>query len=351
MSFRAARDSRRKRVLALALFGTVACQRASPSASRADTRPSAPPPAVLAIEAPAYDFGVVLQSDAVSHEFELSNAGATHLDLASTTEALGCTGQIEPHSLDPGAAARLKVTCLTEYYGPLHVTLAVRTAATGESVGQVELTASVTPLLAFDTQLLELHMPFGEERSADVHLQGALDGQAKLTLEDAGDVGFTVTPLPATHGVPAGLRLRVKGRKVGVHAGNVVLATNLARPREISLPYSCQVTGSLAVTPSTPYFDLKAPGGRSREVAVTSSQPGFVVRGVRVEEGPFSASFARDTTGGGYTVTVALRTNGIAGDARGTVGRLLILSNDRAEPEKELPLFAFGGKNGGENGG
>ena len=126
-------------------------------------------------------------------------------------------------------------------------------------------------------------------------------------------------------------------------AGNVVLSTNLARPRKISLPYSCQVTGSLAVSPSTPYFDLKAPGGRSLGVAVTSSQPGFVVRAVRVAEGPFSAFFERDTSGGGYTVTVTVRPDGIAGDARGTVGRLLIVSNDRTEPEKELPLFAFGG--------
>ncbi len=349
MSFRAAHDSRRKLTLALTLFGSVACQRASPSASRADTQPSAVPPAahaILAIEDPAHDFGAVVQGNAVSHEFELSNAGVTQLDLQGTTEALGCTGQIEPRSLDPGAVARLKVTCLTEYYGPLRVTLAIRTAASAESVGEVELTASVTPLLAFDTELVDLHMPFGEERSADVHLRGALDEQAKLTVEDAGDVGFTVTPLPPTRGTPSGLRLRVKGRKVGVHAGNVVLSTNLARPRKISLPYSCQVTGSLAVTPSTPYFDLKAPGGRRREVAVTSSQPGFVVRAVRVAQGPFSASFARDTTSGGYTVTVAVRTDGIAGDARGTVGRLLILSNDRAEPEKELPLFAFGGKNG-----
>jgi hypothetical protein len=175
-----------------------------------------------------------------------------------------------------------------------------------------------------------------------VHVQGALAAQAKLTLDSAGEAGIEVTPLPTTNGAGAALRLRVKGKKVGVHVGSIAFSTNLPRPRQLSLPYSCEVTGSLAVTPSTPYFDLKAPGAQVRQISVRSSQSGFAVRGVRVEEGPFSASFTRSATSGEYTVTVAVEPARMQSDARGTLGRLLILSNDRAEPEKELPLFAFG---------
>jgi hypothetical protein len=120
-----------------------------------------------------------------------------------------------------------------------------------------------------------------------------------------------------------------------------VLSTNLPRPLQLSLPYSCQVTGSLTVTPSTPYFDLKVPGAAVRELAVKSSQPGFALRAVRVAQGPFSASFARAATPGGYTITVAVELDRVPSEARGSLGRLLILSNDRAEPEKELPLFAL----------
>ncbi|HEY4158018.1 MAG TPA: DUF1573 domain-containing protein [Polyangiaceae bacterium] len=345
MNGRGARVGRSAAMLALCLGASSACRRApqvhskpAPSASAATDRAL---PA-LEIQQAQYDFGALVQGTAASHVFEISNAGRAPLELESHTEALGCTGELDRSALPPGESGHLNVTCRPEFYGPLLVTLALRSAKTSETLSQVELKASVTPLLTFDTPLVSLQMPFGEERTVDVHAQGALADRAKLTLESAGDAGFNVTPLPAANGAPARLRLRVKGRKVGVHVGNIVLTTNLARPRRLSLLYSCEVVGSLAVTPSTPYFDLRVPGAAVREVAVSSSQPGFALHAVRIAEGPFSASFARGAAPGEYTVTVAVELDKIQGDARGSLGRLLILSNDRAEPEKELPLFAFG---------
>jgi hypothetical protein len=346
VSRRAARAGGSAALLALCLGASSACRRAPHSDSL--PAPSAAPdraPAALKIQQTQYDFGAVVQGAVVSHAFEISNAGTAPLELEASTEALGCTGKLAPSALSPGASGHLSVTCRPEFYGPLHVTLALRSAKTSETMGQVELNASVTPLLTFDTPLVSLQMPFGEERSIDVRVQGALADQAKLTLESAGDAGFSVAPLPAANGAAVGLRLRVRGRKIGVHVGNIVLTTNLPRPRELSLPYSCEVVGSLAVTPSTPYFDLKVPGAAVRELTVSSSQPGFALHAVRIAEGPFSASFARGAAPGGYTVTVAVELDRIPGEARGSLGRLLILSNDRAEPEKELPLFAFGAPN------
>jgi hypothetical protein len=335
-------------LLVLALcFGTEsACRRAQKnSVPGVSSEHAASSPALtkFEIKSPQHDFGAVVQGDSFRYRFEISNSGSARLELEGNTAALGCAGVVEPRSLELGATGQLTVACQAEFYGPLRVTLPIRSSG-GATVGQVELMASVTPLLAFDPPLVSLRMPFGEERSVDVRVQGALTEQARLTLKDAGDAGFSVTPLPAAGGAPQGLRLRVRGKKVGVHVGNIVLTTNLPRPRELTLPYSCEVAGSLVVSPSTPYFDLRAPGAPAREIAVHSSQPGFSVRAVRVAEGPFSASFARRDAGN-YTVTVSVEPERITSDARATLGRLLILSNDRAEPEKELPLFAFGAVN------
>jgi hypothetical protein len=44
-------------------------------------------------------------------------------------------------------------------------------------------------------------------------------------------------------------------------------------------------------------------------------------------------------------VTIAVDRQAAVGDARGTNGRVLLESNDPAEPSKELPLFAFGALN------
>ena len=333
--------------LVLALGAGSTCRRGpehvvAPAPSAASPAQSGQPS--LEIKNRQHDFGTVVQGAVVQHRFEISNAGSTRLDLEGTTAALGCEGLVEPRSLEPGATGHLNVKCHVEFYGPLRVTLAVR-AATAVTLAEVELTGSVTPLLAFDTPLVSLSMPFAEERSVDVHMQGALSDEARLALKDAGDAGISVTPLPAEHGAPRGLRLRVQGMKVGVHAGSIVLTTNLRRPRELTLAYSCEVRGSLAVAPNAPYFDLRAPGALERQISVQSSQPGFKVRAVRVAEGPFSASFAPRDSVGDYTVTVSVQAARITDDARGSLGRLIIVSNDRAEPEKELPLFAFGAPN------
>jgi len=36
----------------------------------------------------------------------------------------------------------------------------------------------------------------------------------------------------------------------------------------------------------------------------------------------------------------------VADDSRASQGKVLILSNDRTEPQKEIPLFGFGKLNG-----
>jgi len=75
-----------------------------------------------------------------------------------------------------------------------------------------------------------------------------------------------------------------------MHAGNLVVATGLAQPKEIAMPYSCKVAGTLEVSPTKPVLHLKISGPKVVSIEVRSTQPGFEVHGARVIEGPFSAS-------------------------------------------------------------
>jgi hypothetical protein len=349
------RRARWQTLAAIAALGFGTACRGAPSH---DAQPTPSASAAAARDVPAlsvdgahYAFDDVVQGGVLHHTFELANTGRFRVDLEEVTEALGCVGVPDPLSLEPGGKGKLDVTCHVEFYGPLHVTLALRSKADSATLALVDLTGNVTPLLAFDTPLVDLRLPFGEERTADVRLRGVLAGEVKLSWRDAGDAGFTIASLPATGSAPQGLRLTVKGRTVGTHVGNIVAKTNLARPRELSLPYSCEVVGTLEVNPSTPYFDFRVPGAQVREVIVHSTQPGFAVRAVGIVDGPFTASFAPGAVAGEYRVTVTARTERISGDARGTLGRLVISSNDRTEPKKELPLFAFGAPNSGASAG
>jgi hypothetical protein len=324
-----------------------ACRRVSektlePAPSASVAVPGASP--VLHVKSAPLDFGTVVQGEPFQRTFELENAGSTRIELERRSESLGCSGAIDPPILEPGASGRIDVTCRIELYGPVRVILPLRSKTDLSIMGQVELGGSVTPLLAFDPPTLVLRMPFGEERIVEVQLRGALVEQATLSIRDAGDAGFVVTSPPSGAGATRTVKLRVKGRKVGVHVGSIVARTSLARPPEVSLPYSSEVVGDLEITPSTPYFDLHAPSGSAREISVRSSQSDFRLRAVRVE-GPFTASFAPREASGEYRVAVSILRDGLIGDARGTLGRLVLESNDRAEPNKEVPLFAFGALN------
>jgi hypothetical protein len=102
------------------------------------------------------------------------------------------------------------------------------------------------------------------------------------------------------------------------------------------------VSGTLEVSPTNPYFNLKIRGPKVVSIEVRSSQPGFEVRDARVLEGPFAASVDGPLADNKFRVQVTVLEDRLAGPDRGTQGKLVVLSNDRTEPEKEIPLFAFG---------
>ena len=127
-----------------------------------------------------------------------------------------------------------------------------------------------------------------------------------------------------------------------MHAGNITVTTGLARPKEIAIPYACKVAGTLEVSPTNPYFNLKLPGPKLVSIEVRSAQPGFQVHGARVLEGPFAASVEGPVGDNLFRVQVRVLEERVADDSRASQGKLLILSNDRTEPKKEIPLFGFG---------
>jgi hypothetical protein len=114
------------------------------------------------------------------------------------------------------------------------------------------------------------------------------------------------------------------------------------RPREVAIPYACKVKGTLEVSLTNPFFNLKVSGDKAVRITVSSTQPGFEIQAVRVTVGPFVARFEHAEDDNTYRIDVSVRADRIADEARSAVGTLLIVSNDRSEPRKEMPLFGSG---------
>jgi hypothetical protein len=328
-----------------AILGTVglgACSRAkepgaAPAASSA-ARAAAPR---LELGETKYELGPMVQDEAVERSIALRNAGSLPLEIRGVDPSRFCSGSVDPQTIAPGAHAKLNVTCRSDLYGPLREPLDIRSNDPRSSKTTIELVANVTPLLAFDTSLVNLEMPFGEERSQEVRLVGTRVGQARIKRRDQAVPDVDVERLPVDGGQAPGYRIRCRGRRPGTNVGNLILATGLERPQEIAIPYTCKVAGTLLVSPTNPYFNLKVSGPKVVNVDVRSSQPGFEVQAVHVTDGPFTASFER-ADAGAFRVKVTVLEQLVDEEASSATGKLVILSNDRTEPKKELELFGLG---------
>lgn len=297
----------------------------------------------LKLAPPPYEMGPVVQDESARRVFTVSNAGSLPLEIGAIDASRFCSASLNPQTIAPGSSGQLEVTCRSDLYGPMREFILIHSNDPQADRFPMELVAYVTPLLAFDAQVIDLKMPFGEQRWQEVHLVGTLLDQATIKLKQSGLAEDSSVEFPPRQpGSPAILRVRCHGKKPGMHAGNLIVTTGLARPKEIAMAYACKVAGTLEVSPTNPYFNLKLSGPKLVSIEVRSSQPGFQVHGARVLQGPFAASVEGPVGDNTFHVQVRVLEDRVADDSRASQGKLLILSNDRTEPEKELPLFGFG---------
>ena len=292
---------------------------------------------------PPYELGPMVKDEAVRRSIVVSNVGSVPLEISAIEASRFCSASIDPKTIAPGTSGQLEVTCRSDLYGPLREFLLLHSNDPLADRVPIELVANVTPLLAFDAQVVNLDMTFGEERSQEVHVVGKLLDSAAVRLKDSALAeDSSIDLLSNQAGSIQGFRIRCKGKKVGTHVGNLIVSTGLAQLKEIAMPYSCKVAGTLEVSPTNPYFNLKISGPKVVSIEVRSTQPGFEVHGARVTEGPFRASVEGRISDNAFRIQVKVLEERLTEGERGTLGKLVILSNDRTEPEKEIPLFGFG---------
>lgn len=197
--------------------------------------------------------------DEPAHAFiPVANTGTIPLEIGAIDRSRFCSATLAPKIIAPGATGQLDVTCRSDLYGPMREPIDIHSNDPRAETTTLELVASVTPLLAFDTQLVDLKMPFGEERAQDVRLVGSLVDEARGKLTSAGIASASaIEPLRGPKGDLRGFRIHCTGKKVGQHVGNLIVSTGLDRPKEIAMPYACKVAGTLEVSSTNPYFNLK----------------------------------------------------------------------------------------------
>jgi Protein of unknown function (DUF1573) len=304
------------------------------------------PPAAgprLMSDAPAHDFGRVPEGDALKHVFTLTNAGASPAHVTRVERSPSCAAATVPSSIAPGASAAVEIDCASRGRpGKLADFVAVHSDDPTSPL-RLQLHATIEPRLAFETNMIEMEVTAGERQTRDIRLVGPLATRARIVVKSIDAGGPAAAILPAQGERPGGLALTLVGDNVRVSVGRVVVSTGLPEPAEVGLPYTMKVTGNVRVSPTNPTFNLRDPDGRFEILTVTSARADFRLLAADVVEGPFAAVIERgEGAGGGYAVRVSVVTARVAPGEHGVTGKLVLVSNDPAEPRKEIPLFGMG---------
>jgi len=206
----------------------------------------------------------------------------------------------------------------------------------------VDAGLSSEPGIRFEQPTLDLKMPFGGRDAREVGVRGRLVPAAHLAVVAVDPPAVEATLVFTEEGRGPRLRLSTTGARVGSVVGQVVVSTGLPEPRQLTLLYSVKVDGNIAVDPTNPIVDLRAPGRAGVTIHVSSRRTDFRLLGARVIDGPFEASVVHADGSPDGSVVVRSAEGQALGESRGYLGKVRILTNDPAEPEKDIPLLAFG---------
>ncbi|HYO94985.1 MAG TPA: DUF1573 domain-containing protein [Polyangiaceae bacterium] len=292
--------------------------------------------------APVHDHGRAPEGRPLIHVFRVRNSGARALRLTRVDPSYACNASGVPAVVAPGSVAELPVRCEPRGPGRIRETLVVHSDDPRAPRFELELRAEIEPLLAFESNLVELSPAFGENASRDVFVIGQRAAQATLRVAAVSEPGAQASVIAPSAGKSAGIRIVVEGKAIHSAAGHVVVATGLDRPRELTLPYAYRVEGNVRVSAERPYINLREPGPKQVVVQVASRRTDFHLRSAHVTQGPFRAEIEKHTAPGSYAVRIVFDERQPHDGARGVLGEVLLLSNDPAEPRKRLPVFALG---------
>lgn len=313
------------------------------AACREKTEASAPKRPALFCVQPRHDFGARAEGDRLSHVFHLENRGRAPLRLLSVDKSYSCAAREPPTRLEAGRSGKLEIVCDTDQRpGRMADEILVHTNDPRLPVLKLEVAARVQPRLAFEPTEAFFELAFGGTETRELRLTGKLAADARLTLLESDDPTPKVDLLPADPRASAGIRVTLTATRAETRIAHLRLSTGLERPKELAVTVTWRVTSDLVIEPSNPYFNLREPPPHERFLRVSSKRAGLKLYAVEVRDGPFEATLVRDEATDAYSVRVAVLDSKVPEGERGVLGKLLIASNDPAEPRKIVPLFALG---------
>jgi hypothetical protein len=225
--------------------------------------PVGPQPKVV-IDRTEYDFGTLDMDSSGSHEFKLTNAGEAPLTLSEGGTSCRCAmSKLEREKVPPGESAKVTLTWKpTDKPGPYQQTATILTNDPAKPQIVLTIMGTISTAARFSpSELVFSRLSVGDTSSAQSRLLYYLDEPLKIVGQkwsNAATAPYFVAalqPLPAAElkdepEVRSGWLVKVTvkpGLPRGPIRQSLLLETNLAARRELTLPIQGAVGSEIAV--------------------------------------------------------------------------------------------------------
>ena len=307
---------------------------------------------IIAVEA-VHDFGTVTEGDTVKHSFVIKNEGSNPLKIDRVQTSCGCTvAELKTKEIAPGATGQVEIAFNTQgRTGDQSKIITVLSNDPATPRLNLTIKAKVESLLAFDQPRYAASktMHVGDKETIEAWITGKLVDSAKLAIDQVtGGEDAAAELITKTEGDKQrqGVRVTLKGSKIGNYHGSVALNTGVEKVPRLMLPFSWNVLGNVEIIPRAIYYATGPQAGPNvrdeRVLQIKSRLPDFKIKGISVKEGPFTAVLQKPDGGVGFEVRVNVtdrsKLEKIATSA------IELTTNDPIEPKINVPITISSGR-------
>jgi hypothetical protein len=200
----------------------------------------------IAFDALGHDFGNVIAGRTAIHLFRFKNTGDQKLVIQDVTSSCGCTAAVLKSSeVLPGEAGQIEVRFSANSAGPFRKTIGVSSNDPRQPATTLTVSATVTPDLDYEPHYIKLVTDDPNYRTVRIRFIGSLAEQVRPAVaEFRGDPGAAkhvavraIEERKDGQRVP-GLELRLKSQNAGSGSADLIVATGLADPARLGIPFS-----------------------------------------------------------------------------------------------------------------
>ena len=332
-------------LLALLCITCPSCRpRESPVSPPEPRHGTAAPVPALPFSESEYNFGTIIQGDAVSYTFQLENNKEEATVLTRVADPCGCVQGVFPKEPVPAHGTGDIAVALdaSQRLGPQMIALDVHTSGSERTVAQLRLVGFVIPIMRIEPPVVQmLDIPRNKPATCSVTITHVRNEPWSVKSVDV-PMPLLSVAVPdgqqnvSSHELVLSFTPDKPGRK---HGTFLTIHTNLQKHPLVQVPVMCSVAPAIKLYPRDISFGRMMQGETKTKKVLMRSTEGlhFSIESARASTTHVSVSFDKDAVVTDQRLSVTFTPPANAGKL---TGMLVVKTSIPEATETQVPMYA-----------